>query len=722
MKRLLLLCLCCLAAAACSTTRVLGPGEYRLAQNKVVLPPDSGLSEGDVSAYIRQKPNSSWLLGWNPMLYVYNWSVREKSFVHKIGTAPVVFDSLSIGTSAANIRNRLEYLGWYGSSVTPRVDISRKNVKVSYIIDPGKRYLVDTLVWDIPVGGDFEADFMADSTAMTEAIVGKYLSEKDLEAESVRSTGRLRDLGYFSLNKNNYSFEADTMPDGTATLIYRVLEYTRNETPDAAVPITRYRIGDVNISRPARMPFRESVLRGLNTIKPGAPYSATAVNNGYSRLASIGAFNSVNVEMTPTDSSTVDCNITLGRAPTQGFKGNLEASVNSTGLISISPQVNYYHRNIFHGGERLNVGVQWDAQWRPSDNTRANEFGVSAGLSFPRFLGLPYRFFPRTVPRTEFNLAFNYQDRPEYKRNIASLNYGYTGLSRNNVSYQIYPLRVSFVKLYSLDPAFAATLENNPFMRYSYQDHLDAGVSGTVYHSSSTDVIPQGSYFFQRVSLDLSGNVLSLFKSMMGENQDGAKTILGSPFSQYARGELSIGKCWSIGSDGKQGVATRLLMGVGYAYGNSSVLPFEKRFYAGGASSMRGWQARALGPGTEQKSDSFIIPSQTGDVKLEANAEYRFKVVSPVEAALFADVGNVWMLPNTAGSEGAVFRFNDFYKSLAADWGIGIRVNLKFLLFRLDFGMQLVDPTQPEGMHLISPSSWLKSGHNALHFGVGYPF
>lgn len=722
MKRIFILCLALILAAACSTTRVLGPGEYRLAKNTVTVPSGSGISESDIYSYIRQSAGSSGLFGWNPFLYVYNWSSREGSLFRKLGTAPVVYDSLSVGTSVNNIQNHLEYLGWYGSKVSPQVTRSGKKVKVNYRVSPGKRYLVDSLLWEIPGGGDFPADFMADSLRMTRALLGAYLSEKSLEAESSRSVALLRNKGYFSLNKNNYSFEADTLADGSATLVYRVREYTRNETPDAAVPIRKFYFGDVDISRPQRLPFRDGVLKGLNTIKPGGLYSAADVNNCYSRLSSIGAFSTVNVEMTPSDTNRVDCKITLGRAATQGFKGNLETSVNSTGLMSISPEISYYHRNIFHGGERLNVGAQWNMQWRPSDNTRANEFGVSLGISFPKFLGLRYRWFPRTVPRTDLSLAFNYQDRPEYKRNIASMNFGYSGITRHNVTYQIFPFQLNFVKLYNLDPSFARTLVNNPFMRYSYQDHLDAGVGGSIYHNSSTDVVPQGSYFFQRLSADLSGNILSLFRGFMRENEDGAHTILGSPFSQYVRGEFSLGKCWRYGPEGNQAVATRFLLGVGYAYGNSSALPFEKRFYAGGASSMRGWQARALGPGSEAKNDSFIIPSQTGDVKLEANLEYRFKVVSPVEGALFADVGNVWSLPGTEVSELGKFRFNDFYKSLGADWGIGVRVNLKFLLFRLDFGMQLVEPSRPEGSRLISPAAWLKSGRNALHFGVGYPF
>lgn len=139
---------------------------------------------------------------------------------------------------------------------------------------------------------------------------------------------------------------------------------------------------------------------------------------------------------------------------------------------------------------------------------------------------------------------------------------------------------------------------------------------------------------------------------------------------------------------------------------------------------MRGWQARALGPGFSAGDDAFIIPSQTGDIKLEMSLEYRFKLFWKLEGALFTDVGNVWNLKyeNTAEGRLGAFRLNDFYNSLAADWGTGLRVNLNFILLRVDFGMKVLDPSRDEGSRVIGPRGWLKGSNNAFHFGIGYPF
>lgn len=715
MKRILPLFCLLLAAAACSTTRVLEEGQYRLVKNEIEMAEPVRFSSSDLDSYIRQDAQS-----WSPFICVYNWSRRDGLF-HKIGRAPVVFDSTAVVSTCENIATRMEYLGYYGSDVTSTTAYKGKKAYVTYHVKPGRSYRVASVSYDIPQGGNFPEDFYADTIRASSAVMGEWLSEEMLEAESVRSADRLRNLGYFDLSRNHFSFEADTLADGTANLIYRVREYTRNETPAAARPLRRYYIGQVTITKPETLPFRQKLLRDLTTIHAGDLYSETSVANTYSRISNIRVFSSVQVQMTPSDTNIVDCGIQLSQSPVRGIKIKVEGSSNSTGLLGFSPQVSFYHKNLFHGGEWFNLAFSGDFQYRISDQTKAVEYGISTGLSLPKFLGLPYSAFkgPR-IPRTEINAAYNYQDRPEYNRAVVSAALGYTGVTRNNISYKVFPLRANFVRLFNLDSDFATTLSHNPFMKYAYQDHLDAGLGADFYYNSSRDIVPQGSYMFRRLSLDLSGNAISLFSQYLPSTSDGTRLIAGVPYSQYVRGEFSWGRAYRYGYEDRQAVAIRLLAGAGYAYGNSNALPFEKQFYAGGASSMRGWQARALGPGTEPINTYFSIPSQTGDIKLEANLEYRFGIFWKFEGALFGDLGNVWTLTNT-GAAGE-FNLKDFYKTLGADWGVGLRLNLQFILIRLDFGMQLYDPSRRAGHRLIGAEDWLKGGNNAFHFGIGYPF
>ena len=272
--------------------------------------------------------------------------------------------------------------------------------------------------------------------------------------------------------------------------------------------------------------------------------------------------------------------------------------------------------------------------------------------------------------------------------------------------------------------SFFNTLARDPFMRNAYQDHFDLGSGGTLYYTTNADVVPRTSFFYVRFQGDIAGNLLSAFKPLMRRDESGAGMIWNTPFSQYVRGEVTVGKTWRFGRNDGQALATRFLAGAGYAYGNSNALPFEKHFYAGGANSLRGWQARAVGPGLAPLDKTFTIANQTGDMKIEVNAEYRFNMFWKVDGALFIDAGNVWTLRDTGGEDSAESKLmmKTFAKSIAANWGLGIRLDLNFLVLRLDMGMRLHDPARADGQRWLRPGQWLKNDGFAVHFGVGYPF
>lgn len=216
--------------------------------------------------------------------------------------------------------------------------------------------------------------------------------------------------------------------------------------------------------------------------------------------------------------------------------------------------------------------------------------------------------------------------------------------------------------------------------------------------------------------------MLSLFKPVMKKDAEGAGMLWNTPFSQFVRAELTLGRTWIFGRNGGQALATRLVTGAGYAYGNSEALPFEKHFYGGGANSLRGWQVRTVGPGTAPMDSSFVIPNQTGDMKIEANIEYRFKMFWKVAGALFVDAGNIWTLKddNTPTGKESMFEWNIFGESIAMNWGAGLRLDFNFLILRLDLGMKIHDPAREQKW--VNPAQWLMRDNYALHFGVGYPF
>lgn len=729
MKRFTLIAsfvLAAVAAISCSTTKVLQDGQYRLAKNDIEITNDRHFNESQLNPYIKQKPNSYFIFGWNPFLNVYNWSNGKgkawDKLVQKIGVAPVVYDPEQVERSISNMENHLQYMGYYDSDVESTIKVRRKKVKVTYEVTLGKRYPISDITIELPEEGEFRSDFLMDTSNII-IHKGDYLSEASLEAESERASSDLRKKGYYTFSKNHFFFEADTLTQpGSALLKMTVNEYTRNESPQMAEPIRRFFFNEISLSYPKTTRIREKILRELNTIKPGDVYNPETVNNTYTRLSSLRMFSSVNIGMTQVDTNLVNCEISLAQSKTQGFKVNLEGSSNSSGLLGISPQLSYYHKNIFRGGEWLNLSFMGNFQFKVKDDVRSNEFGVSGGLSFPKFFPLPYRFFDGAIPRTEINISYNYQDRPEYTRNILSTTYGYNGNLGNRFFYQAYPLQMNIVKLMNLDPAFYETLADDPFLRNAYQDHFDLGSGMTLYYTTNSESVPKETYFYSRLQFDIAGNMLSLFKPVMKKDESGAGMLWNTPFSQFVRAELTLGRTWVWGRNSGQSLATRFVAGAGYAYGNSNALPFEKHFYGGGANSLRGWQVRTVGPGTSPMDSTFVIPNQTGDMKLEANIEYRFKMFWKVAGAVFVDAGNIWTLKNDGSETGyqSMFKKENFAQSIAMNWGAGLRLDFNFLILRLDLGMKIHDPARSQKW--VNPADWLHRDNYALHFGVGYPF
>lgn len=724
MKYKLLTYCALLLLTSCSTTKLLKEGEYRLASNEVVIEraesaEDEQISRSDrqrnsrqlskeLDGYIRQESNKYLIFGWNPLLNIYNWSNGSgggiNAFWEKMGTPPVIFNPLLVESSKDNMSSRLDYLGYYNARVEPEILLKNKQARVSYKVHPGKRYRIDEIRYELP-SGEFASEFSADSLNMA-VKVGDYLSEELLEAESMRGSAYFRNLGYYDFNKNSYSFEADTL-SGRTLLHYRIQGEPH-----------KYTIRNVSIHHPADIKFRESLLRQFNTIKPGDFYSEDLVNKAYYRFSTLNLFSGVNIQMTPVDSSRVDCDIKLTGSNPMGFKVNLEASTNSSSLFGVSPQLSFFHKNLFRGGEWLNLDFTGNWQFMPGSDMGATELGASATLSLPKMLGYPpSKIKGKYMPRTEIRANFNYHNRPEYRRSVAGLSYGFSGQLGEGFFYQMSPLQFNLVELYDISDDFFSTLIDNPYLWDSFENMVDIGLGATLYYTSDNAVVPKGSYDFARLSLDVSGNVLSLFNKMLPYDDLYDKHIfLGLPYKQYVKLAVSAGRTMRFGRNDGHALALRVDAGIGKAYGNSTALPFEKQFYAGGASSMRGWQVRTLGPGFSKMDDFFIIPSQTGDLKLEMDLEYRFNMFWKFEGALFAEAGNVWMLND-------IKRFEDIGpESIAADWGLGLRVNLDFILLRFDWGFKLHDPARDAGSRWLKPREWIQRDGNAFHFGVGYPF
>ena len=751
---------------SCSLTKRLADGESVLVANNVVFEKNSDKGKvTDVNKYIKQAPQKTFL-GFNRKVAMYNISENW-------GRAPVIFDKNLVKSSVSNIKTHLNYLGYYNSTVRDSIVTSNKITQVNYVVNLGSPYIIDSIIYT--ASDEKTLAILLKNSPSDDVKIGKILSENALEKESARLEKIYNNLGYFNFSKDYFFFRADTLrKNGKAYLYIDIKDYGRSQTPEDAQPhlvykfnkpvittsrsfqgsrmsyfyedSTRYQRRDsllriwrvqndtidyrgISVVKRGGIPLvKAKVLNRINLIKEGEVFNADVVEDTYSRFASLGLFSSVNIQSAVKDSTTVTPNISLQASTLQGYRAKLEGSVNSNGLFGIAPEISYYHKNLFHGAELFTFGINSDFQFKPHSNIHSTEIGAIATLDIPKFVLAPSKWFTsKTLPHTEVSLSYNYQNRPEYKRNIFSASYSYTWNISPKLFVRATPVQFNMVRVFDLDSLF---YRNNadPFLRYSYKNHFDLGVGFNLYYTTDASVSPARSYFYSRFQADVGGNILSIFNRYMDINAQGERTIFKSPYSQYFKVEASAVYTFKFNADPSHMLAIRALTGVGKGYGNSKFLPFEKLFWGGGAYSLRGWQARTLGPGSAPRDSSFTLPNQTGDIKLEANVEYRFPLFWLLKGAVFLDAGNIWIfnreIEDATGhyvraDERGVFKFNSFYKNIALDWGLGLRLDITYVILRLDLGFKLHNPSD---IGWISANKWFSGKNNQITFGIGYPF
>ncbi len=409
----------------------------------------------------------------------------------------------------------------------------------------------------------------------------------------------------------------------------------------------------------------------------------------------------------------------------QSYTIELEGT-NSSGDFGFGGNLIYQHRNIFGRAEILDFKIKGSLETLNEYYTRSYkntyEYGAEAGLQIPRFL-LPIRsisFVRRYNPRTNLSMAYSYQQRPDYTRTIANAAFGYSWRSSGFMTHIINPVELNLVKLPFSTPLFDSIIHFYN-LEASFRDHL---VSETNYSFifNNQDIRKAGNFVYFRFNAETAGNILSGFSSGAGRpKESGYYKIFGTQFAQYVRSDIDLRYYRMLYSDNS--LVYRIFAGAGLPYGNSTALPFEKKYFAGGANSIRAWQVRSLGPGSFNEELYRSFPNRTADIKLEANLEYRFNMFWLLEGALFMDAGNIWAIDYNDKRKGAQFRFGEFYKDIALGTGVGLRFDFSFFIFRLDMGLKLRDPAEPEGkrwVHLHRRVSY--DNDVAFNIGIGYPF
>ena len=768
----MLVAACVMLLTACSTTKHVPEGKYLLDDVKINITDkdkDTPLKSAEMMNYLRQIPNHKVLGGLRLQLAFYNLSGKDSTnwfnkWVRRVGSAPVIYDPSLTDASVKQLSTALANKGYMNSTVTVDTlgNIDKKRMKVTYNVTFGQPHYVSSISYNIP--NDTLRELILADSAQFLVKQNSVFDRNLLDEERQGISERLRSKGYFAFNKEYITFTADTAAGEknvnlTMNLMRPYLSesmpyytshrpfYVRNVTfvtsynPATMHNSTDFDEKDLVWHNDYRIFYgddrylRASVLEESCFISPGKQYNSKDVDRTYEAFGRLGIVKFVNIELVPVGEIDgkiwLDAYVLLSRTKPQTASVSLEGT-NSEDDFGFGVGLGYQHRNVFKGSEILNAKFKASYESLSGDlsgfiNDNYSEYQAELGIRYPKFKApfLKRSFKQKILAQTEFALNFNYQERPEYTRVIAGAGWRYLWSERTNKTRHTFNLMdLNYVNLPKSKSSFIENI-SNPLLRYSYEDHLIMRMGYSYYHSNKKEAnmmrkLYQPDVYTIRVATETAGNLLYGISNLIGQDkEDGTYKVVGINYSQYFKVDADYSFTHSFNP--KSSLAFHVGVGAAMPYGNSKVLPFEKRFYAGGANSVRGWGVRTLGPGSyfaTNSVNSFIY--QCGDIRLDLNLEYRAKLFWVLELGAFIDAGNIWTIREYEDQPGGVFKFNKFYEQIALSYGLGIRMDFTYFLLRLDVGMKAHNPASGQERWPLLHPDWGRD--SAFHFSVGYPF
>ena len=765
MKKVLYYIILVLIISSCSTVKHVPENEYLL--DKVDIHNTAkNIPKERFTPYMKQNPNIQIFGMFKFHLWLYNLAGKDTTkgfnkWLKRIGEEPVLYDDFLSGQTMSQLELFMHNKGYYHADVDTVVKYRKKKAKVKYVIDAGKQFVLEHV--------GYKAEDTTIQRLVEEDLKNSILKEGgpfDVslhDAERERITKYLRDRGYFSFSKEFIYFKADSSLGGNRVIdsvliknastevaknrdssfvhpIYRIQNvfFRTNFDPHRALNekesyYSQYdtlKYGDFHFMYIDKLKVKPEVLVNSTYITPGQLFQASLVEKTKNLLSSLRLYRFINIRFEEVEGMTsstdgsrlLNCFIQLVPAKFQSYSIDVEG-LNSSGNLGAGGNLEYQHKNLFKGAEEFTFNIRGSMQNqlnRQSEQFNTTEFGVETRIIFPKFW-MPFqikKFRQRFNPKTSLTVAYNYQKRPDYTRTIANGKISYLWNSSKRVSHQVTPLGVNFVLIPTVDNDFLQDIQGT-FLGYSYQDHLITNTSYSfVYNQQEVD--KRKDFLYVSWNLEEAGNFLNLWASSVSKkNAEGYSEILGIRYAQYVQSDIDLRYHHYLNKINS--MAYRFYLGVGYPYGNYDVLPFEKRYFSGGANSIRAWPVRGIGPGSYDSQDADYY-NQTGDIKLEFNIEYRFKLFWILESALFLDVGNIYTIRKDISPEGGLFEFNNFTSKLAVGTGLGLRFDFKYFIFRLDSGMKLRNPVEEKGHRWIPTNRKYTWDDFAMNFAIGYPF
>ena len=753
---------------SCRATKYVPEDQYLLNTNKIQNN-NKDIEKADLKNYIKQTPNKR-IFYWRFYLSIYNLSNKKKengfnNWLRKIGEPPVIYDADLQKKSAEQLGLFLRNKGYYNAEVIDTTEFKKQSATVFYILEPGQPYRIRNI--DYFFQDASLSDFILNDTAESNVKKGDLFDMEKLQEERIRIEELLRNRGYYKFSRDYVYFEVDSslnsrqaditlvirnypQPDNMGRIkhidhptfrindVYLIADYKsysgrgkgrKSETgQEESVKLDTIVYDSLYVVYSQTPNIRPGVVTQKNYIIPGDLYSAQNASRTYRNLSSLSAFRMVDIKFREIEpqANLLNCEVRIIPATKQSYTVELEGT-NSGGNIGAAGSFTYQHRNLFRGSEQFDLRFKGAIETLREVNEAGYgnmiEFGVEGRLKIPKFM-LPFKteqFIREFNPQTNILLSYNYQRRPDYTRTIANASFGYNWRASDEIMHHIFPIEVSLILTPYKSQDFQDWLEGK-YLFYSYEPHFIVDQRYSFVYTNQK-IRKNQDFQYLRIDAETAGNLLYGGYSVFEPQPDsGNYKIFGVDFSQYIKGEIDF-RNFNYLYEGISFV-TRAYIGAGIPYLNSTALPFEKQFFSGGANSIRAWQVKNLGPGSYNEPDSLSsnYPNQTGDLKIEANAEYRFKLFWKLETALFLDIGNIWSLSSGDDREGALFKFSQFYKELAIGTGIGARLDFNFFIFRFDLGIPLRNPYPLEGSNWLPGNAGIKGKDLTFNIAIGYPF
>lgn len=752
--------------ASCTSTKFVPEGSYLLDEVKIHTD-NKDIRPSALRMYVRQNPNAKWFSLIKTQLYVYNLSGRDSTkwgnkLLRRIGDAPVIYSEDEAKRSEEEITKAVRNMGYMAATVTRSTKIKKKRITVSYEVKAGKPYIVESLKYD-RYDPKIAAILQQDS-AMSLLKEGMYFDVNVLDADRQRITTKLLRNGYYKFNKDYIGYTADTVRNTYKVDLTQHLQPYKNHQDDSVTSHRQYWINKINfitdydvlqssalssieindsvhykgypIYYKDKLYLRPKVLTDNLRFACGDLYNEQDVQETYSSFGRLSALKYTNIRFIETqvgDSAKLDCYVLLTKSKHKSVAFEVEGT-NSAGDLGAAASVSFQNRNLFRGSETFMIKFRGAYEVISGlqagySNNNYTEYGVEASINFPNFLFpfLTSDFKRKIKATTELGLQYNYQMRPEFLRTMASANWSYKWTQRQKIQHRIDLINIGFLYLPRISERFKELYINsgqNHILQYNYQDRLIVNMGYSYNYNSAggaivNNTIATNSYSI-RFNFESAGNILYAVSKATNirKNDNGEYAILGIPYAQYIKGEFDFAK--NIRIDRRNSLAFHAGLGIAVPYGNAKTIPFEKQYFSGGANSVRGWTVRDLGPGSFAGKGNLL--DQSGDIKLDASIEYRSKLFWKFQGAVFVDAGNIWTIRNYANQPGGVFKIDKFYKQIAVAYGLGLRLDLDFLILRFDGGMKALNPVYESGKErypIIHPRF---SRDFAFHFAVGYPF